>query len=51
MANDMFRFVNCETGEETTCMARQGALNRAKIYLFGGSEPRNNPEINMFMAL
>lgn len=51
MANDMFRFVNCETGEETTCKARQGALNRAKIYLFGGAEPRNNPEINMFMAL
>lgn len=51
MANDKFRFVNCETGEETTCVARQGALNRAKIYLFNGAEPKNNPEINMFMAL
>ncbi len=51
MANDMFRFTNCETGEETVCKARQGAMNRAKIYLFGGAEPRNNPEINMFMAL
>lgn len=52
MANEIFRFENPETGEEIfRCKTRQGALNRAKLYLFKGADPVGNMQANIWIAL
>lgn len=52
MANDIFRFENPETGEEIyKCKSRQGALNRAKLYLFKGADPQGTYQADIWLAL
>ena len=52
MANEIFRFENPETGEEIyRCKTRQGARNRAKLYLFKGADPAGNMQTNIWIAL
>ena len=52
MANEIFRFENPDTGEEIfRCKTRQGALNRAKLYLFKGADPVGNMQTNIWIAL
>ena len=51
-SNDSFVFENPETGEEIfRCKARQGALNRAKLYLFKGADPVGTYQTNLWLAL
>lgn len=51
-AETTFTFKDPETDEIVfECGARQGALNRAKLYLFKGSEPKNETQLNVFLAL
>lgn len=52
MANEIFHFENPDTGEEIyRCTARQGAMNRAKLYLFNGADPKGNYQADIWIAL
>lgn len=47
-----FTFKDPDTDELVyECGARQGALNRAKLYLFKGAEAKNETQVNVFLAL
>lgn len=51
-ANEKFTFTDPDSGEQIyECKARQGALNRAKLYLFKGGEPNGNYETNLWLGL
>lgn len=47
-----FKFFDPDTDECVyECVARQGAMNRAKIYLFKGAEPMSSIDSEAFYAL
>ena len=51
-SKEKFRFEDPETGEKIfECGVRQGALNRAKLYLFKGADPHGTTETNLWLAL
>lgn len=51
-ASEKFTFTDPDTGEQIyECNVRQGALNRAKLYLFKGGDPSGNYQTNVWIAL